>query len=77
MSSVIEIESAIARLPDDELKELSRWWEGHVKNRHLDEENAKAEAIRQTSGCLSGAEGEDFARAVAEAGQDITDTHEW
>ena len=77
MSSVIEIESAIAKLPANELQELSRWWESHVKSRHLDEENAKAEAIRKTSGCLSGAKGEDFARAVAEAGQDITDTHKW
>jgi hypothetical protein len=77
MSSVIEIESAIEKLPAHELEELSFWWESHVKSRKLDEESTKAEAIRSTSGCLSGAEGEDFAGAVAKAGRDISDSHEW
>lgn len=77
MSSVPEIESAIAKLPVEELRELSRWWENHVKGLHPSEESAKAEAIRKTSGCLSGAVGDDFASAVAEAGRDISDAHEW
>ncbi|MFT4692626.1 MAG: hypothetical protein ACI9OD_004862 [Limisphaerales bacterium] len=77
MSAVIEIESAIEKLRAHELQELSHWWESHVKSRHLDEASSKAEAIRKTSGCLNVEEGEDFARAVAEAGRDISDSHEW
>ena len=77
MSSVPEIESAIAKLPVEELRELSRWWESHIKAVQPSEEIAKAEAIRKTSGCLSGAAGDDFASAVAEAGQDIGNAHEW
>ena len=39
------------------------------KKRQTDEVSVKAEAIRKTSGCLTGEEGEDFAHAVAEAGE--------
>ena len=77
MSSVLEIESAIAKLPESELKELSEWWENHLNSRRLSGEGAKSEAIHKTSGCLSNADGVDFAHAVAEAGRDIGDSHEW
>jgi hypothetical protein len=77
MSSIIEIESAIEKLPPHELEALSHWWDSHVKKRQTDEVIAKTEAIRKTSGCLTGEEGEDFAQAVAEAGRDIGDSHEW
>ncbi len=77
MSSVIEIESAIERLPANELEEFASWWRNYFLNKDHQNENIRLSSIEETAGCLRGEEGEAFEKAVAAAGCDVTDTHEW
>lgn len=76
MSSIDEIEAAIEKLDDAELAKLSAWWERHLTR----VARSNIDAIAKTSGCLDNADntdGEDFAKAVAEAGNDVSDSHGW
>ena len=71
MSTVTEIESAIEKLSPRELAELSKWMEPRVRK-----VEAKKRAIESTGGYLTEVD-DDFVAAVAEAGRDIPDSHDW
>ncbi len=77
MGTVTEIESAIERLGPAEFAELARWISHRARSRSLSLEGRKRDPIRRTAGCLTEEDGADLARAVAEAGRDVADTHEW
>mgnify|MGYP007046934070 CR=1 FL=1 len=71
MSTIAEIESAIEKLSPGELAELSKWMAPRVRD-----VDAKRKAIESTGGYLTEAD-EDFVAAVAEAGRDLPDSHNW
>jgi len=77
MSAVEEIERAISRLDPCEIERIAEWLESHRKQiaRNLDQ--TRREAILVTAGCLSGEEGEEFARIVEEAGRSPMEEHGW
>lgn len=80
MTEVLEIEKAIEKLDAREFAELSSWWEKLVARKAgggEPDKEAKLEALRLTSGCMAGEEGESFEKAVAEAGRGLADSHEW
>lgn len=76
MSTVTEIERAIEKLGSSEIAELSRWWEAFLARKGSGSGD-KLEAIRRTSGCMGGEEGESFEEATAEAGLGVDESHEW
>ena len=71
MSSVIEIESAIANLPDDDFRVLREWFNNHSVGRSTLTPEERFERFSKLYGVLNETEGEDFARCCEEAGQDI------
>ena len=73
----MEIEKAIEKLGSNEFAELSSWWEDFLARKSNARSEDKLEAIRRTSGCLGGENGESFENAVTEAGHGIKETHEW
>ncbi len=64
MSPVVEIESAIEKLGSRELEELANWWNNYLACKLPRGEDAKLEAIKNTSGCLSGDDGEAFEKTT-------------
>lgn len=77
MSSVLEIEKAILTLPSEDVEKLAAWWETFRAGQTDSKERARLAAIAAGSGCLAGKESDDFAKAVAEAGQGPEDDHAW
>ena len=77
MSTVTEIESAIEGLDAAQFEELTRWLKRYARTRSDSLAGKKRDAIRETAGRLNEEDAEDFARAVAEAGRDVPDAHEW
>jgi hypothetical protein len=77
MGTVMEIEKAIEQLGSSEFAELSSWWEDFLAQKRHTRSGDKLEAIRRTSGCMDGENGESFEKATAEAGRGIDETHEW
>ena len=79
MSSVIEIESAIANLPDDDFRVLREWFSNHVVSRSTLSPEEKFERFSKLYGVLNDDEGDDFARCCEEAGKDIAvdEDYEW
>jgi len=77
MSAVTEIESAIENLDNSDLREFSAWWSDFIDSKTPSSESAREQAIKGTSGILTGKSGEEFAELVAVAGCDSKDTHEW
>jgi hypothetical protein len=61
MSTVAEIEVAIAKLAPTELGELERWIVRHA-GRVRAKREAKKHVITTTSGCMPGRGGEEFER---------------
>jgi predicted RNase H-like nuclease (RuvC/YqgF family) len=77
MSTVIEIEKAILTLPSRDVEKLAHWWDNFRADKENPHETARLAAILATSGCLVGAESDDFEETVAEAGLGIEDDHAW
>lgn len=77
MSTVTEIEEAIETLAPSEVDRIAEWLAAHRERIAVDREESKREAILATAGCLNGKEGEDFARAVDEAGSGSMEDHGW
>ena len=79
MSSVLDIESAIARLPEDDFRVLREWFTNHDASRSTLSDEEKFERFRSLYGVLDGEDGENLARCCQEAGQDILvdENYEW
>ena len=79
MSSVIEIESAIADLPNDDFHVLREWFSQHAASRSSLSPQEKFERFSKLYGVLDKEEGEDLARCCEEAGNDvpIDEDYEW
>lgn len=78
MSTAAEIEKAIQTLPSHEFEKLANWWKSFCSEQGEDaREKIRLATIAATSGCLEGAESDDFEAAVAEAGKSIDEDHGW
>jgi len=77
MSTVEEIEHAIERLRPRDIHRVARWLSDYQKKIDKERQEQKIAAIHATAGCLTGKEGEDFAKAVEEAGNGPMEEHAW
>ncbi|MDB4353942.1 hypothetical protein N9Z02_01420 [Akkermansiaceae bacterium] len=77
MSTVEEIEHAIEKLRPRDIHRVARWLSRYQKEIAKEREERKIAAIRATAGCLTGEEGEDFAKAVEKAGNGPMEDHAW
>ncbi len=77
MRTVEEIEHAIERLRPRDIDRVARWLSDYQKEIDKERKERKIAAIRATAGCLTGEEGEDFAKAVEEIGNGPMEDHAW
>ncbi len=79
MSSVLDIESAIAKLPDDDFNVLRAWFSNHEASRLTLSREEMFDRFSKLYGALDGEDGDDLAQCCEEAGKDsaINDSYEW